>query len=354
MTTDQPTVLHPAARVLWRARDQIQLELGDRGIVVAGVSSDDVRRLVGRAQAPPADQRELPFPPHRLRAARERLLADGFLWPAPEPTTGDWVEDWTADWRRRPPEPRLATELAALTATVGEHAAAVLGARRHCSVDVMGTGRAGPQVAALLAAAGVGRVRVAESVPTRLRHTLPGGVTPADEGATLSAAAERAVHRAAPGADCTPLPFGEPPDLVVLACDEPPDTEQRDLLHARDCPHLIVQLAGSYGTVGPLVLPGLTSCLRCADLHRLDRDPAWLALAAQLSVPHRASGAGEVALAATIGGLAAQQALDFLDGGETAAVEGTLEIHRPDYRVRRRSWPPHPDCACMANADQEE
>jgi nicotinamidase-related amidase len=36
------------------------------------------------------------------------------------------------------------------------------------------------------------------------------------------------------------------------------------------------------GLVGPLVIPGVTSCLRCADLHRSDRDAAWPALAAQL------------------------------------------------------------------------
>ena len=36
------------------------------------------------------------------------------------------------------------------------------------------------------------------------------------------------------------------------------------------------------GLVGPLVIPGVTSCLECADLHRRDRDAAWPAVAAQL------------------------------------------------------------------------
>ena len=31
-----------------------------------------------------------------------------------------------------------------------------------------------------------------------------------------------------------------------------------------------------------MVIPGETSCLRCADLHRCDRDAAWPVLAAQL------------------------------------------------------------------------
>ena len=40
--------------------------------------------------------------------------------------------------------------------------------------------------------------------------------------------------------------------------------------------------ATATGLVGPLVIPGVTSCLGCADLHRSDRDAAWPAVAAQL------------------------------------------------------------------------
>jgi bacteriocin biosynthesis cyclodehydratase domain-containing protein len=140
--------------------------------------------------------------------------------------------------------------------------------------------------------------------------------------------------------------MGERPDLIVLAVDEPVETDRREALHQRDCPHLLVRMGHDHGVVGPLVIPGLTSCLRCADLHRLDRDPAWTALAVQLSIRHRASGACDVALATTIAGMAATQALSFLDGAQPATVEGTLEVHLPDWRVRRRSWPIHPDCDC--------
>jgi hypothetical protein len=98
--------------------------------------------------------------------------------------------------------------------------------------------------------------------------------------------------------------------------------------------------------VGPLVLPGLTSCLRCADLHRRDRDPAWTALAVQLTVARRHGGASDVALATIVAGVTAQQALAYLDGGEPAVIEGTLEMQSPDWRIRRRSWPVHPDCDC--------
>ena len=46
-------------------------------------------------------------------------------------------------------------------------------------------------------------------------------------------------------------------------------------LHAAGVPHLPVRVRDGTGLVGPLVIPGVTSCLGCADLHRSDRDAAW-------------------------------------------------------------------------------
>jgi hypothetical protein len=55
---------------------------------------------------------------------------------------------------------------------------------------------------------------------------------------------------------------------------------------------------------------------------------------------------GDLALALTTAGLAGLQALDFLDGGAPPTTGGSLELAHPDWRVRRRSWPPHPACGC--------
>jgi bacteriocin biosynthesis cyclodehydratase domain-containing protein len=142
--------------------------------------------------------------------------------------------------------------------------------------------------------------------------------------------------------------MGDQPDLVVLTGAEPVETEHRDALHARDSAHLRVQVHTTVGIVGPLVLPGRTSCLRCADLHRLDRDPLWNALAVQLTIPRPRGPACETALASLVAALAAQQTLAYLDGAAPAVINGTLEQHLPDWRIRRRSWLPHPKCDCGA------
>ena len=334
-------MLAPAARLLWRSAQEAQLELGPHRVVVAGVDTDAVRRLIGAS-----DTRS----DHRLAAAQEELLEAGVLWTAPpadDPAPARPADaSRPSDPRRAVPHPRLAGELTALTARSGERAAEVLAGRRHSTVLIQGAGRVGPQLGAVLAAAGVGRVHTVEAGRARLHQAMPGGLTPADEGLSLAAAAAVAAERQAPEASFATVPFGEPPDLVVLAVDEPVDLERRNALHARAAAHLLVQVSNGHGSVGPLVLPGLTSCLRCADLHRLDRDPAWDALAVQLSITPTNRVASEVALATVIGGLAAVQALEFLDGGRPASVEASLEMQLPDWRLRRRSWPVHPECDC--------
>jgi ThiF family len=334
------TELHPAARLLWRSAREAQIELGSRAIVIDGVDTEAVRHVIGRAP------REAPAAP-AVRDLQRRLVAAGYAWPAAAAAPAAPAADGADDLRRVPPHPRLAAELTALSARVGQVAAELVNARSHCAVVVRGSGRTGPHIAALLAAAGVGRTCVLDTGPVRLHQAVPGGLTPADEGASFALAAAAAVQRVAADADCTPPPLGETPDLVVLATDEPVAADARAALHAQGCAHLVVRVAANRGSVGPLVLPGLTSCLRCTDLHRLERDPAWTALAVQLAVPYRGAGASEVTVATITAGIAAAQALEFLDGGRPATVEGSLELELPDHRVRRRSWPVHPDCDCM-------
>jgi hypothetical protein len=55
-----------------------------------------------------------------------------------------------------------------------------------------------------------------------------------------------------------------------------------------------------------------------------------------------------ISVATVIAGVAAQQALAFLDGGEPACIDATIELRLPDWRLRRRSWAPHPECGCQA------
>jgi hypothetical protein len=333
--------LGPATRLFWRTPDSIHLELGGSAVVVEGLPAALLRRVASPvAPAEPADP--LDDPAGRALAA---LAEAGYLWARP----GDHD-----DLRLTPPDPRLSGELAALAAQHGAAAAEVLSARRHASVEVHGTSRVAVHLACVLAAAGVGRVRCVGSGVARLSHAVPGGVAVGDEGVVLAAAAEAALRRAAPEVDTAPLPVDERPDLTILATDSPVGDDRRAALHAADAPYLAVAVNLESGIVGPLVLPGLTSCLQCADLHRADRDPAWSALAVQLTIGRRHGPASAVAVATVVAGVAAQQALTFLDGGEPDCIDATIELRLPDWRLRRRSWPMHAECECSRHNGQRD
>lgn len=332
MTTNSPDGdpahrLSPAGTLLWRSSSSIQIEVGAHRLVVDGVTGESVRELLSESASAPE-------PGSTVDRLRVHLSRRGYLWPTDE--------DFT------PPVPRLAPELTALAARFGQDAADLLRARGRRSVVVQGNGRTGSLTAALLAAAGVGRVHLLDRGPARLVHAIPGGVRPSDEGRPLAEAAAACVNAAAPEVNASPPPLGQPPDLVILAVDEPVDSDVRDGLHAREAAHLPISVTPAGGTVGPLVLPGLSSCLACTDLQRRDRDEAWPALAVQLSMPPRYPRSGEVAVCAAISGIAAGQALAFLDGEMPTTLEASLELRPPDWRVRRRSWPAHPDCGCMS------
>lgn len=327
--------LNPAARVLWRGANSIQLELGDRAVVVEGISASAVQALTA-ADGTPAPLRD------RLGPIRRALPE--FLWPR----AGEMD-----DPRLAPPAPRLAGELAALAARHGERGAEVLNARRWATVAIHGPGRVGPHVAAILAAAGVGRVYARELGDVRLHQLQPGGLGTEDEAMPFHSATASAVRRAAPDVATSPHPEDQRPDLVVLAYDEPIGDDQRDVLHLRGWAHLPVGVGPTGGVIGPLVIPGLTSCLRCADLHRTDRDPAWNALAVQLMVSRRHKEGSAVAAASVIAGAAAMQVLAYLDGENPATLDGTIELHEPDWRLRRRTRGVHPDCDCSEARDGE-
>ena len=158
----------------------------------------------------------------------------------------------------------------------------VVRGRRAASVVVHGAGRVGASLATLLAAAGVGQVHVADRGPVRPGDVAPAGVAAADVDRSRTAAAAEALRRAAPEVRSTPPAPGRRPDLVVLASTEPVDTMLRTALAGGRVAHLVAGVRETTAVVGPLVLPGRTGCLRCGDLHRADRDPAWPVVAAQL------------------------------------------------------------------------
>jgi bacteriocin biosynthesis cyclodehydratase domain-containing protein len=244
---------------------------------------------------------------------------------------------------------RSAAELPSAVAP-GMTAGALSGwqARRRAMVVVEGATRVGAPLAAVLAASGVGRVSIRDAGTASAGDAVVGGLTAGDEGRPRALAAADAVRRANPLADLRPPPSEVPADLVVLARPWAASDPLVAGIHRSGTPHLVATVRGETGVVGPLVVPGVTSCLRCADLHRRDAEPRWPELAAQLTAGEPPPSGATVTCLLT-SAVAALQALAYLDGTSTPlALEATVELRPPDLTPRVRRWSPHPDCGCGA------
>ena len=212
---------------------------------------------------------------------------------------------------------------------------------------LIGAGPLGRRTAAVLATAGVGTCYLADLPGTEARSA---GAHPHRSGAPQRV--DRLVvtlRRRHPRLDVHPAghwtkPDGTPVDLTIVAADGPEvDRLVTDTLTATDQPHLLLRTSGPEVSVGPLVVPGRSSCLRCADLSRRDADPQWPWVLAQLVRVRLEPAPSLLAWAAAY---AATQVLAFVSGGTPESVGHTVELSSADHAIRLRPWPLHRDCGC--------
>jgi bacteriocin biosynthesis cyclodehydratase domain-containing protein len=373
--------LKPGLLPVWRDRDTLQIGIDPRrAVALTGMSEAAwvISLLDGsrdRAQViAAAGDRGIP------EQVAERVLT---LLAA-----GGALDDFPAGlYRALPRQERrlLAPELAAssLAHGDGDGGARTLARRRAAHVRLHGGGRLGRCMASLLATSGIGWVVSADAQqdgsaatpadpdlatadrnpdtapwPRRDAATaeLPAGPDPATASAvsrapTTDAGPASATRRtAARGRPARLQAAGIRPDLVVLTGTPVP--ELTSMLMRDRIPHLAVSASEAIGVVGPLVVPGQSACLRCLNLSRTDRDPAWPLILAQLTGRQADPPACDAALVAAVAALATTQALSFIDRpARTGPVtNGTLELVLPAWQWRRRTWPPHRDCACARSS----
>jgi bacteriocin biosynthesis cyclodehydratase domain-containing protein len=270
-------------------------------------ASDVIRLLDGSRERDQlvTEARELGVPPAVTERIITLLAAAGVL------------VDFSSDVLRRLP-PELTRQLmpvlaaASVAAEDGDGGARLIARRAATTMIVCGSGPIATIVADLLTRSGLA-IRTAPAAPVQQLA----GTQPTD-----------------------------PPDLVVLVGHQSP-AETSELSRVR-LPHLAVYADEAIGVVGPLVRPGVTACLRCIDLAKAERDPAWPLILAQLAGHSVEPAACDAVLATTVAAQAAAQALAFADQSPLAhaTANGTLELVCPTWQWRRRSWLPHPACSC--------
>ncbi|GGW85348.1 hypothetical protein GCM10010341_01850 [Streptomyces noursei] len=360
-------MLKPALRRGWRDRETVRFGVTPAHARVVGpldLATGCFMELIDgtRSLAQLVDEAvALDVPPERARGVVARLGAAGLL-EAP-------VDEGPSDGAVRADGPaveRLRADLAALAVRQRGGAAgplAQMAARRSVRVKVKGAGRVGAQIAALLAASGVGRVDAVDGGTVAPWDVVPGGPTAGEIGERRGDAARRLVRESSPWSR-RPRPgvpvteSGEPGiSLLVLAPRDglgayAPDPVLAEPLLAAGIPHLYAGVLEGTGVVGPLVVPGVSACAGCDELRRTDAEPAWPRLLAQWR-----SGRGtpavpacDTSLATAVAGLAAVQALAFLDGEPPPCTGARMELPLPCASARTVRIAPHPDCGCGAAA----
>jgi bacteriocin biosynthesis cyclodehydratase domain-containing protein len=247
---------------------------------------------------------------------------------------------------------RLQPDLAARSVAEGslDGGVASMSRRRQARIAVFGAGRVGASILTLVSSSGVARVVVDDETPTRPGDLAPAGLTPSDVGTPRGEGAARVAAQAAPSTEVVTVRPGHPlerPDLAVIAPDDEPDRRMADAFVRAGLPHLFVRMREGRAILGPFVLPGVSSCIRCHDLRRTAHDPRWPSVLSQVLQAPRGIGACDVALATALASHAVLHVLAFLEGGQPPSVDATIEMDLPFGSIRRRSWSAHPACGCQ-------
>lgn len=115
---------------------------------------------------------------------------------------------------------------------------------------------------------------------------------------------------------------------------------------AVDATHLAVVFGDQAVTIGPLVVPGTTPCLRCVDEYRIDADPAWTTLAAELLGRRPAATGSDPACLFDAAAVVARMLARLQTGTPTGLEGASIRLDGGTGAVSRRAWIGHDRCTC--------
>ena len=350
--------INPGLRMVEFAAGSVQFGLGAGGLVLDGTGESDRQFLRRLRQGFDASDLDAVRAGCGLEADRAALLLAALAPVLVPDTGGERLSGLRAD--------RLAPDARHWSAVYAADGEGLLAARSRCVVQIIGLGRTGAALATALTAAGVGTLLLEDPAVVSPADVGSGAFRITDIGLTRGQAVRRAARQIDPTVACHLLPgetaeqgaagiFPRVLNLAIYLDRDVADPRVAAALMSRGHPHLSVLVREHDTLIGPLVVPGQTSCLGCVELHRADADPTWPEVVARLtSTPGTASArgqAGEVSQSVAAAGLAAIQALLFLDGrNQPGSFSAVLRLESGDGTLTRHDYPPHPDCGCMLAA----
>lgn len=241
---------------------------------------------------------------------------------------------------------------------------------RKSTIGLIGTGGIGSNVAMMLAAAGVGRLVVADAdVVETTNLTRQFLYTEGDVGTPkVEALARRVAERNADvRVDIVNELFDGPDfavrhfagcDLVILSADTPQDVHRwlNEASVRTGVPYTCAGYLDTMGIVGPLVVPGRTACLEChfADTSLASYNDGDLA-GTDFTDYNRAYQAPSYGpLNAMVSAAAVNETLRFLLGLPARSLGSKLLLDSMEYGVQAEEYEKNDACAsCGAGAREE-
>jgi bacteriocin biosynthesis cyclodehydratase domain-containing protein len=145
-----------------------------------------------------------------------------------------------------------------------------------------------------------------------------------------------------------------PADIVIVCASVPADAPEAVLSWlpsaAQDRPHLPITAYRGRASVGPLVEPGRTPCLRCSFLHHRDTNHLWPSIISQW-IQHRTNlpVATDSLLASHSAVHAVAMVRNWIDSSERASPR-RIVIETPSFRASEHLVAAHPECGCLWGA----
>ncbi len=132
--------------------------------------------------------------------------------------------------------------------------------------------------------------------------------------------------------------------VVIFVSKAHPRVFEHENSHLCSLPHLHVGTRLDRAEIGPLVIPGESSCFRCAHLHRCDLSPDWIGVDLQWR-HHAGSGQSDSILTYQTAAYTLLLLRHWIDGAAITNTSWTASL--PWLHFRAQSAPPHPLCGCQ-------
>ena len=131
-------------------------------------------------------------------------------------------------------------------------------------------------------------------------------------------------------------------DLAILVCHDIIQPADYQPWLSRDVPHLAICFDESGVEISHIVIPGVTPCLGCIELHRINNEPNWIKIATQLTNLDRDLADSALMLFST--GIALSKSLNFLDRLENQEPLDMIRLERSGEVVTSQAnWS---ECGC--------